>query len=212
MTLERESLGKKTAAQALWDLIGIPFRLLLFDQAWLPRFGWTTLEEERLRAVLPHIRGRLLDIGAGPNTLVNSYGNGEGVDVHPWGGGVRVVEDTSKLDYPDDSFDTVTFVACLNHIPYREAALREAARVLRPEGRLILTMIDPVLGGIGHALWWYSEDKKRGGMKEGERGGLWPREILRLCSDAGFTMMRHERFVCGMNHLFVFRLLDPGRE
>lgn len=54
----------------------------LIDQKWLPRFGWTTLEEERLNAVLPHVHGRLLDIGAGPNTLVKRYGNGIGVDVH----------------------------------------------------------------------------------------------------------------------------------
>ena len=205
MAVDRDYQLRKSPAQAVWDFIGIPFRLLLFDQAWLPRFGWTTLEEERLRAVLPHIRGRLLDIGAGPNTLVIRYGNGEGVDVHPWGGGVRVVEDTSKLDYPDASFDTITFVACLNHIPYREAALREARRLVRPEGRLIITMIDPVLGGIGHALWWYGEDKDRGGMKEGERGGLWNREITDLAAAAGFTLELHQRFVYGMNNLYVFR-------
>ncbi len=195
---------QKTLLQSVWDFIGIPFRLVLFDQAWLPRFGWTTLEEERLNAVLPYLRGRLLDVGAGPNTLVRRYGNGIGVDVVDWGGGVMVVEDTSRLPFENESFDTITFIACLNHIPYREAALREARRLIRPDGRLIITMINPLLGDFGHAIWWYSEDKKRGGMKEGEVGGMWTSEIVQLCQAAGFRLALHRRFVYGMNNLYIF--------
>jgi hypothetical protein len=116
-------LTTKSPLQAVWDFVGIPFRLVLFDQAWLPRFGWTTLEAERLNAVFPYLHGRVLDVGAGTNTLVNRYGSGVGVDVHDWGNGVMVVEDTSRLPFEDASFDTITFIACLNHIPYREAAL-----------------------------------------------------------------------------------------
>jgi len=198
---------KKTPLQSIWDFLGIPFRLVLFDQAWLPRFGWTTLEEERINAVLPHLRGRLLDIGAGPNTLVQRYGNGIGVDVVDWGGGVMVVEDTSRLPFEDESFDTITFIACLNHIPYREAALREARRLIRPDGRLIITMINPLLGDFGHAIWWYSEDKKRGGMKEGEVGGMWTSEVTRLGEAAGFRLTLHRRFVYGMNNLYLFEVL-----
>ena len=62
-----------------------------------PRFGWTTLETERLDRVCPLIGGRLLDIGSGPNTLVNHYGNGVGVDVVDWGGGTVVVESIFSL-------------------------------------------------------------------------------------------------------------------
>ncbi len=197
-------MGQRSLLQSIWDFIGIPFRLVLFDQAWLPRFGWTTLEEERLNAVLPHLRGRLLDIGAGPNTLVQRYGNGIGVDVVDWGGGVMVVQDTSRLPFESESFDTITFIACLNHIPYRQAALREARRLIRPDGRLIITMINPLLGDFGHAIWWYSEDKKRGGMKEGEVGGMWTSEIVQLCQTAGFRLTLHRRFVYGMNNLYIF--------
>jgi SAM-dependent methyltransferase len=194
---------QKSIWQATWDFVGIPFRLVLFDQAWLPRFRWTTLEEERLNAVLPHVRGRLLDVGAGMNTLVNRYGNGVGVDVHEWGGGALVVADTSHLAFDDQSFDTITFVACLNHIPYRDAALREARRLIKPDGRLIITMINPVFGDVGHRIWWYSEDKHRGGMLPGEQGGLWTSTIVRLCEAAGFSLERHERFVYGLNNLYL---------
>jgi SAM-dependent methyltransferase len=200
-----KALVPKSPSQAVWDLVGAPFRLLLFDQKWLPRFGWTTLEEERLAAVWPHLRGRVIDIGAGPNTLIRRYGQGVGIDVVDWGGGTLVVEDSSRLPFADAAFETVTLIACLNHIPYREETLREARRLLSSDGRLIITMINPLLGGIGHALWWYSEDKHRGGMQEGEVGGMWVRDIVNLCASSRFALERHDRFVYWLNHLLVFR-------
>jgi SAM-dependent methyltransferase len=200
----------KGAGRAVWDFVGLPFRLALFPQAWLPAFGWTTLEEERLAAVRPWVRGRLLDVGAGPNALVRAHGDGVGVDVHDWGGGALVVDDASRLPFPDASFDTVAFVASLNHMPNRGAALHEARRLLRPGGRVVVTMINPVLGGIGHAIWWYGEDRERGGMKPGEVGGLWTRDIVALCARARLRLVHHSRFVCRMNHLYVF-VADEAR-
>ncbi len=200
----------KSMAQATWDFVGIPFRLVLFPQHWLPRCGWTTLEAARIRAVQPLIRGRLLDIGAGANVLVRSHAEPRsvGVDVVDWGGGALVVENTAELPLEDASFDTVTFLACLNHIPYRERVVREAVRLLRPGGRLIITMINPILGGIGHALWWYGEDRRRGGMAAGEVGGMWNKDIVAMCARAGLELTSHRRFVYGMNNLLVFE--RPG--
>ena len=190
--------------KSLWDFIGIPFRMVLFDQAWLSFFRWTTFEEERLNFVLPHIQGKLLDIGAGYNNLVKRYGNGIGVDVFDWGGGAMVVQDTYNLPFENDSFDTITFIACLNHIPNREAVLREARRLIKPSGRIIITMINPILGKIGHAIWWYSEDKHRGGMRYGESGGMWTKDIIDLCEAQGFQLGLHRRFVYNMNHFYLF--------
>ncbi len=206
------TLKPKSLLQGLWDFLGIAFRLVLFDQAWLPRFGWTTMEDDRMRAVLPETRGRLLDLGSGTNRLVNTYGDGVGVDVVDWGGGTVVVPDTADLPFEDASFDTVTFIACLNHIPYRARALAEARRLLRPGGRVLITMINPLLGGLGHKLWWYSEDKHRD-VDAREVGGMWTKTIVRLCADAGLALARHKRFVYGMNHLYVFELADlPANE
>ena len=194
----------KSFFQASWDFLGIPFRFVLFDQAWLPRFGWTTLEQERRSKVLPFVKGRLLDIGAGRNHLVREYGNGIGVDVHDWGGGVVVVEDTSRLPYADGSFDTVTLIAALNHIPNRDAVLKEAHRVLQPEGRLIVTMIPPQLGNMGHKFWWYDEHHKRGGMKQGEVGGMTRKQVVSLCDSAGFCLTGHKTFQFHLNNIYLF--------
>ena len=195
---------RRSLIHQFWDFVGIPFRFIIFDQKWLPSFGWTTLEEERLAIVFPFIEGKLLDIGAGYNRLVSQYGEGIGVDTYDWGGGVFVVKNTSQLPFEGATFDTVTFVASLNHIPYRQAVLREASRVLKPGGKLVITMINPFLGKLGHMLWWYSEDKQRGGMKPGEVGGLSKSDILQLCHFAGFHFKQHRTFLYGLNNLYIF--------
>ena len=196
---------KKTFLQHIWDFIGIPFRLILFDQNWLPKFGWTTLEDERLNMVLPRVKGRLLDIGGGTNNLVKKYMNGIGVDVFDWGGGAVVVENTANLSFEISSFDTVSFVACLNHIPNREEVVQEAKRLLKTDGIIVITMIGNLLGEIGHKIWWYSEDKHRGGMVEGETGGMSNKEIITLLNKSGFELIEHKRFVYWMNNLLVFK-------
>jgi SAM-dependent methyltransferase len=206
-TPPRPRYPRKGIGRMVWDFLGMGFRLVLLDQAWLPKLGWTTLEEDRIRAVWPEVRGRLLDIGSGPNTFVNACGDGVGVDVHDWGGGTVVVENSAELPFEDASFDTVTFIACLNHIPYRRDVLAEARRLLRPGGRVVITMINPILGGTGHKLWWYSEDKHRD-VAEGEVGGMWTKDIVAVCESAGLTLTRHKRFVYGMNHLYVFEPVE----
>lgn len=203
-------VAPKSLRRHVWDLLGAPLRLALMDQKHLPRFGWTTLAEERIRAALPHCRGRLLDIGAGENQLVRRYGDGVGVDVFDFGGGALIVADSADLPFADASFDTVCLLACLNHIPYRRDVLGEARRLIRPDGRLVVTMISPLLGAIGHKIWWYGEDRRRGGMREGETPGLSTRQVVGLCRRAGFALEMHRRFVYLMNHLYVFRPLPPG--
>jgi SAM-dependent methyltransferase len=52
------------------------------------------------------------------------------------------VADGRELPYPDGSFDHAYSISVLEHIPDRgdEQALRELARVLRPGGRMVLTL------------------------------------------------------------------------
>ena len=203
--LERERLlAPRGLLRHAYDFVGAPLRMILLPDAWSQRLGLTSLEEERCRAVLPVLRGRILDVGAGTNRLVHLHGDGVGVDVVDWGTDTLVVEDTRHLPFPDASFDTVTFIACLNHIPYREAALAEARRVLKPGGHVVATMIGGLIGRIGHAIWWYSEDKHRH-VADGEVMGMSPGWMNRILRDAGFVDIVHRRFFYRLNHLVVAR-------
>ena len=198
----RRLLQPRGLIQGAYDLAGAPLRMVLLPDAWSNRLGFTSLEDERLRAVLAELRGRVLDIGAGTNRLIKLYRNGVGVDVLDWSGGALVVEDTRKLPFENESFDTVVFVACLNHIPYREQALLEARRLLKTKGRIVVTMIGEWVGGIGHKLWWYSEDKHRE-VADGEVMGMSAHSVIALLRDAGYADVMHSRFLYQLNHLFV---------
>jgi len=163
------------------------------------------LEDWRRRKVLPLIRGRLLDIGCGFNNLVRTYtGPGIGVDVHPWPGIDAQIGDAAHLPFPSSTFDTVTIVAALNHIPNRAAALKDVHRVLRPDGDLILTMIGPLTGVIAHVLF-KQDEKERGGMRPGEEEGLRHGDLLRLLSACGFELRLVRPFQLGLNRVYVAR-------
>lgn len=163
------------------------------------------LAKRRVKAVLPHISGRLLDVGCGSNRLVRHYANGVGVDVYPWPGADVIVNDTAALQWKSESFDTVTIVAALNHIPNRAAVLNECRRVLKPGGRLIITMLTPRTSRIWHWLRapWDADQRDRG-MQPGEVYGFTSAELLELFRRAGFTLLSQQRFMFGLNRVYVF--------
>lgn len=207
---------RKSLLQSAWDLAGAPLRMVLLPDSQNERLHLTSLRAERYAAVLPQLRGRVLDIGAGDNALVRLYrqrllrsgkndagaDDSVGVDVVDWGGDTLKIASSDSLPFEAESFDTVAFVACLNHIPERIGALKEAHRVLKPGGLLVATMIGRLIGDVGHAIWWYSEDKHRD-VAEGEVMGIDKTEMLRLLEQAGFRQVSVKRFVYGMNYLYL---------
>lgn len=167
------------------------------------------LARRRLKAVLPHVRGRLLDLGCGSNRLVRHYPNGIGVDVHPWPGADVVVDDTAALQWESHSFDTITIVAALNHIPNRAAVLNECRRVLRPGGRIVMTMLTPRTSRLWHWLRgsWDADQRERG-MRPGEVYGFTLKELVDLFDRAGFALLSRRRFMLGVNCLYIFGLRE----
>lgn len=174
------------------------------------RFG-QRLMHWRIAAVLPHLRGRVLDVGCGTNELLARYraecadveaARSVGVDIYDWPGADLLVEDSSDLQYADASFDTVAFVASLNHIPNRRDVLRECRRLIRPGGTVVVTMLPPRLSWAWHKLrrpWDADQIERR--MQPGEVYGLTRRQVDELLLEAGFEPMEHRRFMFGMNLL-----------
>src|SRR5262245_46025913 len=133
------------------------------------------LSKLKARAALPHVVGRLLDIGCGTNLLVKEYKNGLGVDVYPWPGVDLVVTDSAKLPFEPASFNTVSMLAAFNHIPNREDVIVESARILGPKGRILVTMLTPKISRVWHFIRspWDPDQHERG-MHHDEVYGFYP--------------------------------------
>jgi ubiquinone/menaquinone biosynthesis C-methylase UbiE len=169
------------------------------------RLGLTPIDDERVIMALKNTKGRLLDIGCGANNFVKSYGNGVGVDVANWKGCDVVISDAAKLPFEDNSFDTVSYLACLNHIPNRGESLIDAGRVLQKDGRIIITMITPRMGKFIH--WWRfrndPDHQERHIDHDHELLGMSPKDIKKLLADAGFASVKRKRFAFGLNSIYV---------
>lgn len=187
------------------NTIFLPFRLV-FSHETVNRFGLRSMRDERYQIVANNARGRLIDIGCGNNGLVRLYGNDSvGIDVFDFGGGAVILNDTSKLPFEDKSFNTATFVACLNHITNREKVLQEVRRVLTDDGIVCVTMLTPVIGLIRHKLAWWDPDQNDRGMKSDEDMGLSTSYLLDLFYKAGFQLIKKQKFVLGLNNFYLFR-------
>ena len=174
----------------------------------------------RIAAVLPHLRGRVLDVGCGTNELLLRYRQSSdqhgavdsvGIDVFDWPGADLLVDDSSDLPYEDGSFDTVAFVASLNHIPNRREVLRECRRLIRPGGVVIVTMLPPRLSWAWHQVRrpWDADQIERG-MQPGEVYGLTRRQVDELLAEAGFQPTEHRRFMLQINLLTLATAAVPA--
>ncbi len=108
----------------------------------------------RLKKVLPHVRGdTILDVGCGTHSLfLKSLGTvkrrigvdkyvetrkEDGIEFYR----VNLEEDSFPLE--DESVDTIVSLAVIEHIAHPHIMLREMRRVLKKDGRIILTTPTP---------------------------------------------------------------------
>ncbi|MBA3834612.1 MAG: class I SAM-dependent methyltransferase [Sphingomonas sp.] len=147
MTDGDDPLDKYERIARFYDFVDLPF------------------EHLRYRSIRPllfrDLNGRLLDAGVGTGRNLAFYPRGSevfGVDLSPAmlkhaarrsknsGASVHLVEmDLTRLAFADDFFDAAvaSFVFCTMPAKARTAALRELARVVRPDGRVRLLEYAP---------------------------------------------------------------------
>jgi len=189
-----------------WLLSRVAFPLLcLLSREQTVKLGLTPIDDERVIIALKNTKGYLLDIGCGANNFVHSYGNGIGVDVAAWKGCDKVIEDAAKLPFEKETFDTVSYLACLNHIPNRDDSVKDAYRVLKPGGTLIVTMITPKMGAFIHWLRFRNDPdhQERHIDHSHELLGMSEQQVQAILKKAGFTNFKRKRFAYGLNSLYL---------
>jgi ubiquinone/menaquinone biosynthesis C-methylase UbiE len=103
------------------------------------------------------------------------------------------VMDAEHLAFPDHSFHTVVDTLAICTFPQPVAALREMARVCKPEGRLLL-----LEHGRSHRAWLGRLQDRWAARHAAQLGCWWNREPLALVRQAGLQPLATRRTFFGI--------------
>ena len=151
------------------------------------------LSKWRNAKVARAVRQPFLDIACGDNILVNKVGGGFGIDVVNYGSVDVLVKDFNVLPFKTGSFNSISIVASLNYFDYPNKVLSESARVLKPGGDIILTMMEPTVGKLWHRFrepW-------------AKYPGFSYVQLRIIAKGIGLEFKRRSRFMLGINNLYI---------
>jgi 2-polyprenyl-3-methyl-5-hydroxy-6-metoxy-1,4-benzoquinol methylase len=174
------------------------------------------LQQWRIRRALPWVRpgGHVLDVGCSDGELFRLAGDriasGVGVDLLPasqWRGGAHVQRRTGAFPAAvrdGETFDAIVMLAVVEHVdePELKTWAAECARLLRPGGRLVITVPSPA---VDHILHVGMALRLLDGMETHQHHGFDPRRVPEIFATAGFGVETARRFQLGLNNLFVLR-------
>jgi len=106
------------------------------------------LEKQKVRLIDFQTEGWILDLGGGGEGIIGQLKGKQVVAIDPVknelleapDGPLKIVMDARKLEFLDESFNMVTAFFTLMYIPAADhpGVLREAWRVLRPSGKMLI--------------------------------------------------------------------------
>lgn len=176
------------------------------------RYGDRFLQYWRMRIAAPWILmgSRVLDIGCHNGEFLHFLEdriiNSVGIDpLAPEIKTDRYVLQGSDFrpptEFTSDSFDAIVLLATLEHMKDTHGVAIECARIVRPAGRVIITVPSLLVDRIISILL---RIRLLDGMSLEEHHGLQPSRIPAAFRDASFSLVVHRRFQLGLNNLFVF--------
>jgi len=172
-SVDLSSKSKPRSTSGHYDANYNNFQANLYEQVRRDAFGedigqnsWLTASEQDTFQTWLHLAPdkRLLDVacGAGGPAVRLAAQTGAsvmGIDVHEQAVATantlagkrslaktcefRVMDAMQPLPLPDASFDAITCIDAINHLPDRRLVIAEWARLLKPDGRLLFT--DPIV-------------------------------------------------------------------
>jgi len=132
---------------------------MISDSEKFARFYKSNLGKEILRAEVNYLkkelkdRKRILDIGCGigvfeevmPELNIVGLDNSEAMlgEARKRSDKKFVLGDAQDLDFANQSFDAIFMVTTLEFLENYQRAVKEAARVLAPKGKLVIMMLNP---------------------------------------------------------------------
>ena len=175
------------------------------------------LQVWRIRRALRWVRpgAHVLDVGCSDGALFRVAGrriaSGIGIDLLDAGGWQGGADATRRIGaFPaavptGETFDAITMLAVVEHVaePELKDWARECARLLRPGGRVIITVPSPAVDTILHVAMRL---RLLDGMETHQHHGFDPRRVPEVFAAAGLRVEAFKRFQLGLNNLFILTL------
>jgi 2-polyprenyl-3-methyl-5-hydroxy-6-metoxy-1,4-benzoquinol methylase len=181
------------------------------------RFLDRFLQKWRMRVAAPWIPdgARVLDIGCHRGEFLNYLGERivDSVGIDPIAPEISTdnyrliaAKLNETLGFKPNSFDVVVMLATLEHILDVEEVAFTCARILKPQGRVVLTVPNQIVDDLLGAL---KRIRVLDGMSIDEHQGLNPNSLPRIFGRASLSLRAKRRFQLGFNNLFVFQHAKP---